>query len=180
MTSTNITPQPATTVKLGSVNFSKLMRHLRHRTNQVRDLVFVRDPIHRKSTKTTGATSDTLGAGTALSGPAVNFGYEQNSFATQSAGTDAAYHVNSPEMTIPGFTAIQSPIIKIAILGIYTISIFLSCRRYCSITTFRIYFIRIKIKWFIKCITITFRTKGYIILSIWHFKMMFLAFNRSI
>ena len=112
MTSTNITPQPATTVKLGSVNFSKLMRHLRHRTNQVRDLVFVRDPIHRKSTKTTGATSDTLGAGTALSGPAVNFGYEQNSFATQSAGTDAAYHVNSPEMTIPGFTAIQSPIIS--------------------------------------------------------------------
>jgi hypothetical protein len=73
----------ANTVKLGTVNMPKLLRNLDSRTNQVRDLVFARDPIYRKSTKATGATSDTKGDGTALSGPAVNFGYEQSSFATQ-------------------------------------------------------------------------------------------------
>ena len=98
------------TVNLGSVNFPKLMRHLGHRTNQVRDLVFNRDPIYRKSTKATGATSDTLGAGTALSGPAVNFGYEENSFADQTKSGDNPYHTNSPELILPGLKAIQSPI----------------------------------------------------------------------
>ena len=39
----------ATTVKLGTVNFPKLLRHLGHRTNQVRNLVFARDPIYRKN-----------------------------------------------------------------------------------------------------------------------------------
>ena len=49
----------------------KLLRQMRHRTSQVRDLVFIRDPIYRKSTKTTKS-------GGTLAGPAVNFGYEEN------------------------------------------------------------------------------------------------------
>ena len=39
-------------LKLGRVNMPKLLRQMRHRTSQVRDLVFIRDPIYRKSTKT--------------------------------------------------------------------------------------------------------------------------------
>ena len=100
----------AHTVGLGTVNFPKLMRHLGHRTNQVRDLVFIRDPIYRKEVKTTGATTGTEGSGTNLAGPPVSFGYEESSFAAQSAGTDAAYHTNSPELILPGLKAIQSPI----------------------------------------------------------------------
>ena len=101
-------------VKLGSVNFPKLLRHLGHRTNQVRDLVFARDPIYRKEVMTTKAssTSGRDSGTTSLSGPAVSFGYEESSFAAQSAGTNAAYHVNSPELLLPGLKAIQSPIIS--------------------------------------------------------------------
>ena len=98
----------ANTVKLGSVNFPKLMRHVGHRTNQVRDLVFMRDAIFRKVTK----THDSQGTPQALSGPAVNFGYEDNSSAAQSAGTNTAYHVNSPELILPGLKAVQTPIIS--------------------------------------------------------------------
>ena len=98
----------ANTVKLGSVNFPKLMRHVGHRTNQVRDLVFMRDAIFRKVTK----THDSQGSPQALSGPAVNFGYEDNSSAAQSAGTNTAYHVNSPELILPGLKAVQTPIIS--------------------------------------------------------------------
>ena len=100
------------TVKLGSVNFPKLLRHLGHRTNQVRDLVFIRDPIYRKEVMTTKASSAAgRGSGTtSLSGPAVSFGYEESSFAAQSAGTNAAYHVNSPELVLPGLKGLQSPI----------------------------------------------------------------------
>jgi len=100
------------TVGLGTVNFPKLMRHLGHRTNQVRELVFIRDPIYRKEVMTTKADS-TSGRGsgtTSLAGPTVSFGYEESSFAAQTAGTNAAYHVNSPELIIPGLKAIQSPI----------------------------------------------------------------------
>ena len=95
-------------VKLGSVNFPKLMRHVGHRTNQVRDLVFMRDAIFRKVTK----THDSQGSPQALSGPAVNFGYEDNSSAAQSAGTNTAYHVNSPELILPGLKAVQTPIVS--------------------------------------------------------------------
>jgi len=100
------------TAKLGSVNFPKLLRHLGHRTNQVRDLVFARDAIFRKEVMTTKASSASgRGSGTtSISGPAVSFGYEESSSATQSAGTDAAYHVNSPELLLPGLKSIQSPI----------------------------------------------------------------------
>ena len=102
------------TVKLGSVNFPKLLRHLGHRTNQVRDIVFARDPIFRKEVMTTKADSASgRGSGTtSLSGPAVSFGYEESSFAAQSEGTNAAYHINSPELVLPGLKAIQSPIIS--------------------------------------------------------------------
>ena len=98
----------ANTVKLGSVNFPKLMRHVGHRTNQVRDLVFARDAIFRKVTK----THDSQGTPQALSGPAVNFGYEGSSSAAQSAGTNTAYHINSPELVLPGLKAVQTPIIS--------------------------------------------------------------------
>ena len=84
------------------------MRHMGHRTNQVRDLVFMRDAIFRKVTK----THDSQGSPQALSGPAVNFGYEGSSSAAQSAGTNAAYHINSPELILPGLKAVQTPIIS--------------------------------------------------------------------
>ena len=84
------------------------MRHVGHRTNQVRDLVFARDAIFRKVTK----THDSQGTPQALSGPAVNFGYEDNSSAAQSAGTNTAYHINSPELILPGLKAVQTPIIS--------------------------------------------------------------------
>ena len=84
------------------------MRHVGHRTNQVRDLVFMRDAIFRKVTK----THDSQGSPQALSGPAVNFGYEDNSSAAQSAGTNTAYHVNSPELILPGLKAVQTPIVS--------------------------------------------------------------------
>ena len=48
----------------------------------------------------------------ALSGPAVVFGYEDNSHATQSAGSDKSYHINSPELILPGLKAVQTPIIS--------------------------------------------------------------------
>ena len=84
------------------------MRHVGHRTNQVRDLVFMRDAIFRKVTK----THDSQGSPQALSGPAVKFGYEDSSSAAQSAGTNTAYHVNSPELILPGLKAVQTPIIS--------------------------------------------------------------------
>ena len=83
----------------------KLLRQMRHRTSQVRDLVFIRDPIYRKSTKTTKS-------GGTLAGPAVNFGYEQDSYAAQSEGTNAAYHADSPELILPGLKCLQSPVIS--------------------------------------------------------------------
>ena len=104
----------ASTVKLGSVNFPKLLRHLGHRTNQVRDLVFARDPIYRKEVMTTKADSASgrSSGTTSLTGPAVSFGYEESSYTAQSAGTNAAYHVYSPDLVLPGLNAIQSPIMS--------------------------------------------------------------------
>jgi len=92
-------------IKLGRVNMPKLLRQMRHRTSQVRDLVFIRDPIYRKETKTTKS-------GGTLSGPAVNFGYESNSHAAQAEGTNAAYHADSPELILPGLKCLQSPIVS--------------------------------------------------------------------
>ena len=95
-------------VKLGSVNFPKLMRHVGHRTNQVRDLVFMRDAIFRKVTKTRKGLS-----GGDLAGPAVNFGYESNDNTNVAADTDdSLYHVITPELTLTGLKAVQTPIIS--------------------------------------------------------------------
>jgi len=106
----------AHTVKLGAVNFPKLLRHLGHRTSQVRDLVFARDAIFEKSTRTTGATTDTLGdvgGNKALSGPAVNFGYETTENDSQVLGAvDTVYHVSTPELVLPGLNGVQSPIVS--------------------------------------------------------------------
>jgi len=97
------------------------MRHVGHRTNQVRDLVFARDAIQNKSTKTTGQSSSTQGSGSTLAGPAVNFGYEKgNTAANNFAGgtsvtsdtTDSLYHVITPELILPGLKAVQTPIIS--------------------------------------------------------------------
>lgn len=96
----------------GTVNMPKLLRHLRNRTNQVRELTFVRDAIHQKSSKGTGATSDTLGTGTALSGPLVNFGYEENDSSDRTESGDNAYHHDSPGLTAGGLIALQTPIIS--------------------------------------------------------------------
>jgi len=100
----------ANTVKLGTINMPKLLRNLRARTNQVRNLVFARDAIYNKSTKTTGATTGTAGSGNTLIGPAVNFGYETVDNNTQTAGEDEVYHVSTPELLLPGLNGVQSPI----------------------------------------------------------------------
>jgi hypothetical protein len=100
----------ASAINVGSINLPKMMRQIKHRTSQVRDLVFVRDPVYRKETKTTGQSNLTEGAGSTLAGPAVNFGYETSSYAQQDAGVDLAYHVNTPEIVLPGLTMLQSPI----------------------------------------------------------------------
>ena len=92
----------ASAVNTGSINMPKMLRHLSHRTNQVRDLVFVRDAIKRKDVMTTKDTNKDGTRSESLSGPAVNFGYETNSSAAQTAGTNAAYHTNSPELILPG------------------------------------------------------------------------------
>ena len=83
----------ANTVKLGTINMPKLLRNLRARTNQVRNLVFARDAIYNKSTKTTGATTGTAGSDN-----------------TQTAGEDEVYHVSTPELLLPGLNGVQSPI----------------------------------------------------------------------
>ena len=92
-------------LKLGRVNMPKLLRQMRHRTSQVRDLVFIRDPIYRKSTKSTKS-------GGTLAGPAVNFGYEENLSTARTEGSDAAYHADSPELILPGLKCLQSPVIS--------------------------------------------------------------------
>ena len=102
----------ASAVNVGSINMPKMMRHLSHRSSQIRDLTFVRDAIKQKDVKTTGANTDTEGSGSTLSGPAVSFGYEKVSYATAAAGTDTAYHVSSPQILISGLTMLQSPIVS--------------------------------------------------------------------
>ena len=96
----------ASAINVGSINMPKMMRHLSHRSSQVRDLTFVRDAIKQKDVKTTKADDSSL------TGPAVSFGYEKTSSAAATAGTDTAYHASSPEIVLPGLTMLQSPIIS--------------------------------------------------------------------
>jgi len=93
------------TVNTGSVNMPKLLRHLSSRTNNVRDVIFHREPIYNKSTKTTKS-------GGTLSGPAVNFGYETATNTTVADGTDSVYHVITPELTLGGLKVLQTPVIS--------------------------------------------------------------------
>ena len=95
------------TVGLGSVNMPKLLRHMSSRTNNVREVVFQRDAIFEKSTKTTKADDS------ALSGPAVNFGYEKSTNVSRS-GSDpnTVYHKSTPELTIGGLKVLQTPVIS--------------------------------------------------------------------
>ncbi|MDP6771672.1 MAG: hypothetical protein QF704_13300, partial [Anaerolineales bacterium] len=108
-------------VNAGVFNFPQILRRLGHRTRQVRDLVFVRDPIYAKETKTIGATAATegdVGGNKALSGPAVNFGYESIDSTTvnqaawdkvaESATEDQAYYAASPQILLPNFQAYQT------------------------------------------------------------------------
>jgi hypothetical protein len=78
---------------------------MRHRTSQVRDLVFIRDEIFRKDTKTTKE-------GGTLAGPPVSFGYETDENETVSASTDRAYHIETQELIFPDLKCLQSPIVS--------------------------------------------------------------------
>ena len=82
------------------------MRHMGHRTNQVRDLVFARDAILNKSTITTQNSK-------LSNGPAVNFGYEKSTNTTvASDASEEVYHVITPELVLPGLKAVQTPIVS--------------------------------------------------------------------
>ena len=95
------------TVGLGSVNMPKLLRHMSSRTNNVREVVFHRDAIFDKSTKTTKADDS------ALSGPAVNFGYEKSTNTTiDGSASDTIYHLTTPPLTIGGLKVLQTPVIS--------------------------------------------------------------------
>jgi len=103
----------ANTVKLGTINMPKLLRHVSHRTNQVRNLVFQRDAIYNKEVMTTKAssTSGRGGGTTSLTGPSVSFGYESDTNTTiDGTAANTAYHVTTPELLFPGLQALQSPI----------------------------------------------------------------------
>tara|TARA_R100001082_G_scaffold87055_1_gene53578 strand:+ start:836 stop:1750 length:915 start_codon:yes stop_codon:yes gene_type:complete len=68
----------------------------------------MRDAIFNKETKTRKGPS-----GGDLAGPAVNFGYENNDNTNVAADTDdSLYHVVTPEMTLTGLKAVQTPIIS--------------------------------------------------------------------
>ena len=95
----------ASAINLGSINLPKMMRHLSHRSSQVRDLTFMREAIKQKDVKTTKT-------GGTLEGPAVSFGYEKSSSESAEEGTDTAYHQSSPEIVLPGLTMLQSPIVS--------------------------------------------------------------------
>ena len=105
------------TVKQGTINMPKILRHLSHRTNNVREVVFQRDAIFDKDTKKTGTTDGTEGSTGAgdktLSGPAVNFGYEKSTN-TLTDGTElnSVYHTITPELTIGGLKVLQTPVIS--------------------------------------------------------------------
>ena len=91
-------------VNVGTVNMPKVLRHLSHRSSQVRDLLFIRDAMYAKDSKNTKADAS------GIAGPAVNFGYETTSTTTQSVGTDKAYYTSTPELVLPGLKMLQSPI----------------------------------------------------------------------
>jgi hypothetical protein len=101
------------TVNTGTINMPSLLRQLSHRTNNVRDVVFQRDAIFNKSSGTVYDEDGTGGRVNALSGPAVNFGYETSTNTTiDGTAADTVYHVSTPELTIGGLKVLQTPVIS--------------------------------------------------------------------
>ncbi len=95
------------TVNTGTINMPKILRQMRHRTSNVRDVLFQRDAIFDKDTKTTKADDSDL------SGPAVNFGYEKSTNSNLSGSADnTVYHKSTPELVIGGLKVLQTPIIS--------------------------------------------------------------------
>jgi hypothetical protein len=95
------------TVNTGTINMPKILRQMRHRTSNVRDVLFQRDAIFDKDTKTTKADDSDL------SGPAVNFGYEKSTNTSMSGSADnTVYHKSTPELMIGGLKVLQTPIIS--------------------------------------------------------------------
>ena len=107
------------TVKTGTFNMPKVLRHLSYRTSNVREVLFQRDAIFNKSTRTTKDTNKDGVRTDALSGPAVNFGYESSDNTTiDGSAVDTVYHMSTPELTIGGLKVLQTPVIsRSGILG---------------------------------------------------------------
>jgi hypothetical protein len=103
------------TVKTGTINMPKILRHLSHRTNNIRDVVFQRDTIYDKDYAKYRKDDATA---TELSGPPVNFGYESSSTTpatfdkVQDSGTITHRYINTPELTIGGLKVLQTPVIS--------------------------------------------------------------------
>jgi hypothetical protein len=103
------------TVKTGTINMPKILRHLSHRTNNIRDVIFQRDTIYDKDYAKYRKDDATA---TELSGPPVNFGYESSSTTpatfdkVQDSGTITHRYINTPELTIGGLKVLQTPVIS--------------------------------------------------------------------
>ena len=103
------------TVKTGTINMPKILRHMSHRTNNVREVVFQRDAIYDKDYAK--FRKDDASAAE-LSGPPVTFGYESSSTAdatftkTQTSGTVTHRYTSTPELTIGGLQVLQTPVIS--------------------------------------------------------------------
>ena len=101
------------TVNTGSVNMPKLLRHMSYRTSNVREVVFQRDAIFNKDVMTTKDTNKDGVRTDALSGPAVNFGYESSTNTTiDGSAANTVYHVITPALTIGGLKVLQTPVIS--------------------------------------------------------------------
>jgi len=101
------------TVNMGSINMPKLLRHMSHRTSNVREVVFQRDAIYNKDVMTTKDTNKDGVRTDALSGPAVNFGYESSTNTTiDGSAANTVYHVITPPLTIGGLKVLQTPVIS--------------------------------------------------------------------
>jgi len=103
------------TVKQGTINMPKILRHLSHRTNNIREVVFQRDAIYDKDYAKFRQDNASKAE---LSGPPVNFGYETSSTTpasfdkVQDSGTITHRYINTPELTIGGLNVLQTPVIS--------------------------------------------------------------------
>jgi hypothetical protein len=101
-------------VNTGSINMPKMLRHVAHRSSQVRGLTFIREAVYDKEVATHRKKDSSQ---TALLGPAVDFGYESSTNAdlvgwdgSTSSTANTAYHTITPEIVLPGLQMLQSPI----------------------------------------------------------------------